>query len=59
MRLYSLTGTEITSQVPEKNTEWRDSCATTLMMTVSALMSILCIRLGNIMVFSQCFIYER
>lgn len=36
MRLYSLSGVEhIEGNVPDKTTDWRESCAITLMMTVS------------------------
>ena len=34
MRLFTLAGVESSDVVPEKTTEWRDSCAVTLMMTV-------------------------
>ena len=35
MRLYSMAKRSYTDEPPEKSSQWRDSCSTTLMMTVS------------------------
>ena len=35
MQLYSINSIDVSEPPPEKTTEWRESCSSTLIMTVS------------------------
>ena len=40
LRLYAIAKKSLTEEPPEKNSEWKSSCASTLMMTVSCIVAI-------------------